>query len=968
LSGCGKVFLMIKVRSIRAGRLFFVCSLALALALALTGGTHGQENKILVRGDRDYPPYEFLDHKGNPTGFNIELIRAVAGVMGLDLEIQLGPWNEVRNQLETGQIDVLAGMYHSEQRSRLVSFSIPHIIVTHTLIVRKDSSIQSLDELDGKEILVQEGDIMHDFLKEENLSVKIVPVQNQTEALKALGAGNYDGALVPKLQGLYIIHELGLYNLESRGPSILPRKYCFAVKKGDDVLLAKLNEGLNILNIKGKYGEIHNRWFGINDEAPVLQKMRWYIGWILIALLGLLILTFIWSWTLRKKVNEKTDDLVRELGERKRVEDELLITNTVLKTQQEASIDGIVVVDNEGRIVSFNQRFIDMWGVPPEAIKAQMNDSMLGHAMGKVIEPQAFLDRVKFLYEHPEEKSWDEITLIDGTTFERYSAPMRLAKDKYYGRVWYFRDITARKRSEEALFESERRYRSLFEAANDAILLIEGDRFVDCNARALEMFGCRRDQLINETPVHFSPFLQPDSQNSDIKANAMITAAYNSGAPQFFEWKHRRLNGELFDTEVSLSLAPIQGKPHLLVIIRDITHRKEAEREKENLIKQLQQAQKMEAIGTLAGGIAHDFNNILAAIIGYTELTLLDMPADSKQYHNLTQSLKASKRARDLVKQILSFSRQERRQAKPVRLEPIVTEALDMIRAMIPSTIEIREDLHSEAKVLVDPTSAHQVLMNLCANAAHAMRERGGLLEVRLMDVKIDAAHAKRFSDLREGEYVKLTVKDTGDGIPPHVIERIFDPFFTTKGRGEGTGMGLSVAHGVMKSCGGCILVSSEPGQGSMFEVFFPVMGMNTIGVTSAGSQTLGGAERILVIGDNGDKSGKLSEDLLIPLGYQVTVLNSLEEALELFREKRDSFELIITDLSSLKTDGLAVAQKLGDEQPEIPVILCAGFSANLDKRMIDASGGRAIIRKPIIKQELASTIRKLLDRGAVSG
>ncbi len=941
--------------------IFLLSLLILGATLTLAIDSYAQERKILVRGDRDYPPYEFLDEKGQPTGFNVELIQAVAEVMGLKMEISLGPWEEVRGQLEDGRIDALSGMYYSESRGRLVNFSVPHIIVTHTLLVRKGSPIKSLDDIGGKEILVQHGDIMHDFLVESGRPVRTIPVKSQIEALKLLDSGKYDAALAPKLQALYFINKFNLNNIEPVGPSILPRRYCFAVKKGDDVLLAKLNEGLDILGINGKYGEIHDKWFGVYDSTSFSRKVWRYLMWILIPLLGLLALISMWSWILRKNVADKTNDLTRELAERRKIEEELLVTNTILKTQQEASIDGILVVDYKGRVVSFNRRFTDIWGIPADQVLWQSSETTLAKALEKVTDPDLFLERVRRLYRQPDEKSWDEIIFKDGSTLERYSTPIYGSNDQYMGRVWYFRDITERKRSEKALLESERRYRTLFESANDAILLIAGDHFVDCNERALEMFRCRRDQIVNTPPADLSPPFQPDGQSSDQKANDMISAGYGGQLP-FFEWKHRRLDGELFDVEVSLSLLDIHGESHLLTILRDITARKEAERERKSLTRQLQQAQKMEAIGTLAGGIAHDFNNILSAIIGYTELALLDMEPDTKSHGNLLQTLKASKRARDLVKQILTFSREEHQEAKPLKLKPIVSEALEMIRAIIPPTVEIREDLRSEAKVAVDPTKTHQVLINLCANAAHAMREKGGLLEVKLTDARMDAAQARRHPDLKEGAYVKLTVKDNGKGIPPHLMERIFDPFFTTKDRGEGTGMGLSVAHGVVKSCGGAILVDSKPGEGAVFDVYLPVAEMKIAEALPINPPTPQGAERILFIGDNEEKAGKLHGDLLKLMGYRVTVKTSPEDALELFKRQPDNFQLVITDLVTPYADGLDVVRELTGTRPDIPVILCAGFGANLDERKILSLGVRAVLRRPIVKRELAMTIKTLLD------
>jgi len=375
---------------------------------------------------------------------------------------------------------------------------------------------------------------------------------------------------------------------------------------------------------------------------------------------------------------------------------------------------------------------------------------------------------------------------------------------------------------------------------------------------------------------------------------------------------------------------------------------------------QLQQTQKMQAIGTLAGGIAHDFNNILAAVIGYTEIAIADVEKGGLLHDNLKEVLKAGERAKDLVNQILTFSRQSEQDLKPIKVELIVKEVLKLIRASLPATIEIHQDLKSNAAVLGNDTKIHQVLMNLCTNAAHAMGEKGGMLDVSLADVELDADYAAKHFDIKPGPYLKLSVRDTGQGISSDLLGQIFDPFFTTKQQGEGTGMGLSVVHGIVKSHGGTISVYSEPGEGSIFNVYLPAIESSSEQKAREEKPVPTGTERILFVDDE-QALVNMGKQLLESLGYEVTIRSSSIEALELFKVQPDKFDLVITDLTMPNMTGDELAQKLMAIRPDIPVILCTGFSTKMTAEKTKAMGIRAFVLKPIIKRDIAEAIRNVL-------
>lgn len=389
---------------------------------------------------------------------------------------------------------------------------------------------------------------------------------------------------------------------------------------------------------------------------------------------------------------------------------------------------------------------------------------------------------------------------------------------------------------------------------------------------------------------------------------------------------------------------------------RDITERK-------TLQKQLLQSQKMEAIGTLAGGIAHDFNNILAAIIGYAEIAKEDLPLESPTISDLNEIFKAGLRGRELVNQILTFSRQSEQELKPIQIHLIITEALKLLRSSIPTSIEIRQDIDTRSgTVLSDATRIHQIIINLCTNAYYAMRTTGGVLSIKLRPIQIEEDDYKIKSfDLTPGSYVELAVGDSGIGMDKETMDKIFDPYFTTKEIGEGTGLGLSVVHGIVKSYGGHITVYSEPGKGTTFRIYLPKTDSESDAIdTEAVDIYPTGNERALIIDDE-ETIVHILERTLVSLGYQVTAMNSSREALKTFQKNPDRFDFIITDMTMPNMNGMELIQRINEFRPDIPAIICTGFSDLIDKEKTSNLGIRKYLMKPVVKKELAFAIREVL-------
>jgi PAS domain S-box-containing protein len=407
----------------------------------------------------------------------------------------------------------------------------------------------------------------------------------------------------------------------------------------------------------------------------------------------------------------------------------------------------------------------------------------------------------------------------------------------------------------------------------------------------------------------------------------------------------------------------IDGRLVRLQVATDITQLKSMEQQRRQTERQLRQAQKMEAIGTLAGGIAHDFNNILSAILGYSELALDDALNDRPSPNYIREIVKAGGRARDLVQQILTFSRQTETEAKPIQVKPIVKEALKLLRASLPSTIEIETNIHSHAIVEADPIQIHQVIMNLCTNAGHAMRDRGGVLTVELSEKTLTSEFTSHFSEMNPGEFLMIEVKDTGTGIAPSIIDKIFDPYFTTKEKEEGTGMGLAVVQGIVQSCRGAVTIISpeHPENGAIFRVYLPIIHSNQPKVTQHQAIVPGGNEHILFVDDE-PSLVDLSKKILERLGYRVTIRTSSLEALELFKDQPDAYDLVITDMTMPNMTGDIFAQQLMNIRPDIPVVICTGYSQKITPQLLERLKIRALVLKPIIRDELLLTVRQVLD------
>ncbi|MFZ7110148.1 MAG: ATP-binding protein [Desulfatiglandales bacterium] len=508
-------------------------------------------------------------------------------------------------------------------------------------------------------------------------------------------------------------------------------------------------------------------------------------------------------------------------------------------------------------------------------------------------------------------------------------------------------------RVKESLAESETKYRQLFEMESDALFLIENDtgRVLEVNPAASEMYGYGREDFLqmDNTQVSAEP-----EETRKVRSEHLTTVPIRY---------HKKSDGTVFPVEISARHFTWKGRDVHLATIRDISRRITAEEEKRKLDQRLQQSQKMEAIGTLAGGIAHDFNNILSGIMGFTDIAILNLPEDSSSRQYMDEVLNTAERAKKLVGQILEFSRGAATDLRPLRMSAVLKESLKFFESMLPATIEIQE--HLDAKddvVMADPTQIHQVLMNLFTNATHALSDKPGRLTVDLSEVALSVDDPLPHPALRHGPHILLSVIDSGCGMAPEILPRIFDPYFTTKEKGKGTGLGLSVVDGIIRKHGGGIVVESEPGKGSSFHIYLPRLQHEPVQSAEKELEILPtGGERILLVDDEAalvDITGRNLKNL----GYDVKVRTSSVEALELFRNQPDRFDLIITDQSMPNMTGSDLALEITSIRPDIPIILCTGFSEFATDSQAQEFGIRRILKKPMVRHELARVVRAVLD------
>lgn len=640
--------------------------------------------------------------------------------------------------------------------------------------------------------------------------------------------------------------------------------------------------------------------------------------------------------------------LARLAIERHRAQDVLRESEERYRELFENANDIVYTHDLEGNFTSINKQ--------AEKVTGYTHDEALRGNIGQIVAPE-YLEYAHAMLARKLSGAPSTTYELEILTKSGQAVALELSTRLIYrgarpvGVQGIARDITERRRAQAALRDSEERYRKLVEQSPDGIILHTDGRIVFVNSAGVKLLGAEApDQLIGRPVVEC---IHPDFRQPVSDQQQVLDAALTD----FLEGRFMRLDGQAIDVEVTSMATVYRNRPATQTVFRDITSRN-------RLQAQLRQGQKMEAIGTLAGGIAHDFNNILAAILGYTELTLSDLAEASPLARNLRQVLVAGRRAKSLVQQILTFSRHHDVERQPVHVCQLIAESLALLRASLPTTISLRHHFGTTADtILADANQIQQVLMNLCSNAEHAMRADSGAIEIRLDAVEVAPAFASSHPPLQPGPHIRLVVCDTGHGMPADILERIFEPFFTTKEVGEGSGMGLAVVHGIVTNHDGAIAVESTPGQGTTFTIYLPrIDAVEQAAEPPAETATCQRGACILFVDDE-TALVDVMQELLGRQGYRVEACTGPQEAIDAFQLAPHRFDVVITDQTMPQMTGEVLTRTLRQLRPDVPIILSTGFSYTMTEDKARSLGIDAFMMKPLDIETLHQTIQQVLTQ-----
>jgi signal transduction histidine kinase/ABC-type amino acid transport substrate-binding protein/CheY-like chemotaxis protein len=842
----------------------FVCfGTCVSLLLAIVGSIAAAVDpaRIVVGGDHKFPPYEFIEN-GEPTGFNIDLIRAVAEVMSFDLEIRLGPWGKVRQDLEQGRIDVITGMVYSDERDKYLDFSVPHTMISPALFVRSDSSIQTFDDIRGKQIVVEQSDIMHDFLKSREVTSSIVAVADSPEALRLVASGRHDGAfLASEVHKFYIAGKFGFDNLRMVRIDFPPQHYCFAVAVGNRALLYKLDQGLVILKSTGKYQEIYDKWFGVYEKKEWWETIK-YFALALVLIAALFFVSLFWSWSLNKRVRIQTMELRSSEQELRQAHDELEL---------------------------------------------------------RVAERTADLARAN-----------EQLKL----------------------------EIVERGEIENALRESIEKHRAIVDAFDGQVYICSSDYKIEfMNAKLIERTGRDATGEPCYSVLHDRDSVCPWCVNNRVQKGE--TVRWEVQSPKDNRWYYV-VNAPIRHTDGTISKQ---------AMILDITERVQAEEEKRKLEEQNRRLQKAESLGRMTAAIAHHFNNKLHVVMGHMELAMKNLSQDDMTGNHLNAAMQAADKAAEVSRLMLTSLGQVNEKLELLDLAETCRRSLPLIQATMPKHIVFQTNLPVPGpSIKSNSGQIQQILNNLVRNGWEAIGDRQGTIELIVRTVSPgDISTRHRFPvnwQPHESSYACLEIRDSGCGITAEDVDEAFDPFFSTKFTGRG--LGLPVVLGLVQANNGVVTVSSDPGGGSVFRVYFPLSGEAAIGqpvAAAADTPEIEWSGTVLLIDD--DKIVlTITDAMLSMLGFKVlTALDGIE-ALEVYRRHREEIRFVLSDFAMPRMNGLEALAALRHIDSDVPVILASGYS---EEQVMDGTFHecpQAFLCKPYGLQELKEAIRQSLAGG----
>ncbi|MCD4719413.1 MAG: PAS domain S-box protein [Desulfobacula sp.] len=751
-------------------------------------------------------------------------------------------------------------------------------------------------------------------------------------------------------------HIKAITGLAGRKLAVLNEDIHYAAPEGKNgEFLAAIDRHIKLLKSdeNSVYYRSLEKWFGVVSGKlafPLWSK------WGIAVILGLVIFLFLGSLFLRDLVRARTRELTIELNHRRQTEKKLKEAYNIINRSPVVAVLWRNVKEWPIEFVSDNA--IDLFGYSMEEFtsgQVSYVETVYSDDLNRVVKEVLTFrkNKLRISFTH---KPYRIITKNGTIKWVNHRTYMR--RDNQ-GIITHFEgvvvDITDRKQAEEDLRESEEKYRDILKNIDDGYFEVDiTGNFTFFNDSLCRMLGYPKDELFGMNNREYM-----DKKHSQKIYQAFNKVSRTGKSTKALDWSFIKKDGSICfaETVVSLITDSNDKKIGFRGIARDITDRKLLE-------DQLRQAQKMESIGTLTGGIAHDFNNILYMIIGNVELALQNIPEWNPIYTNLKKIKTASLRAAGIVKQLLNFSRKTDPDLKPIGIITVIKDALKFLNSTIPSTIKIQKKItDKEITILADPIQINQILMNICINASQAMEETGGILKINVEKESVTADSAINYPDLIPGNYIKIMVSDAGPGIEPQLIDRIFDPYFTTKEIGKGSGMGLAVVQGIVKSHNGSITVESQLGEGTTFIILFPIVeGKPEVKTKMTAKLPPAGSETILFVDDE-ESIADVTGQILEQLGYRVETQTNPQKALKLFQSKPHDFDLVITDMTMPQMTGVKLSEKLMDIRSDIPVIICTGHSSLIDEKKADQLGIAAYIMKPVSMLKIAKVIRKVLDK-----
>jgi PAS domain S-box-containing protein len=888
---------------------------------------------------RHWPPHYVSGEYGQPTGFAVDIMDQVAVAADIDVVYEVvETWEEAFNALRNGRVDLIPNIGITSERRQWFAFTSPVESFSVVIFVRQSTTdITDPADFRGHTVASVQYNVGPQLLNQFSAIDHKVFV-NVKEALLELLAGHVDALIYPQSVLMKLAMEAGVEDrIKIVGPPLAEIKRGISVHKDNTALLHRLEPVVHQFVLSKKYEQIYARWYGRPNPF-------WTPNRIIITMTGIVFLLALWHSFRVMKVNRR---LKLSISGKKKAEDALRANEEKYRLIVENQTDLTVKMDAQKRLLFASPSFCEAFGVSKQHLEGIHFLSFVHHEdLEKVKLAMQSLQVMPHTCRHEGRAltpkgwqwfSWSSKAMLDGDG--------QIKEILSVGR-----NTTERKEAEVQLQESEERFRAIFEQAADAVVLLNMQTFAvaEFNPAAHHSLGYTqkefrhinlRNLIVPRPGETISSIIESLLEIRQQPIEVMLRAKSNQ--VRHFLMKQRPLN--------------VKGEGFLLGIWHDITERKMLE---EHLV----QSQKMEAIGTLAGGVSHDFNNILSIILGNIELAVLDVPQGHPVLGRLREIQTAGIRAKEVVRQLLSFSREEQENRAPVLLAPLVEESLQLLRASIPTTIDIRKHIYdADMTILADATQIHQVLINLCTNAAQAMTDEVGAIDVTLLSTVLDNKVSHAY-DIKPGAYAIIRVADTGRGMRPETIERIFDPYFTTKKNNGGTGMGLPIVHGIITRHNGIIEVeSSRPGVGTTFKIVLPLSEELMSIAPDVDEKISMGEERILLVDDE-QAIAVIGREYLDKLGYQTQISTNAFEALATFKANASHFDLIITDMTMPDMTGKALAKEIIKLRPDIPIILCSGYHSTLDEDGDDANAIKYYLQKPYNMKAMADAVRQALS------